>query len=74
MLSKIIILKKNNNLNLGVILTYDITDRQSFKDIENWMLEVEKHASENVVRILVGNKFDLASEYRYIKNIIWFIF
>ena len=44
---------------IGVILTYDITDRQSFKDIDNWMLEVEKHASENVVRILVGNKLDL---------------
>jgi len=27
-----------------VILVYDITDAQTFKDIENWMLEVEKHA------------------------------
>jgi len=29
----------------GVILVYDITDRQSFKDLENWLLETEKHAS-----------------------------
>ncbi|KAM3136561.1 hypothetical protein pb186bvf_011364 [Paramecium bursaria] len=46
----------------GIILTYDITDKQSFKDIENWLAEVEKHASENVVRLLVGNKSDLESK------------
>ncbi|CAD8205459.1 unnamed protein product [Paramecium octaurelia] len=46
----------------GIILTYDITDKQSFKDIENWLAEVEKHASENVVRLLVGNKADLESK------------
>lgn len=45
----------------GVILVYDITDRQSFKDLENWLLETEKHASEDIVKILVGNKSDLES-------------
>lgn len=45
----------------GVILVYDITDRQSFKDLENWLLETEKHASEDIVKILVGNKNDLES-------------
>lgn len=45
----------------GIILVYDITDRQSFKDIENWLAEVEKYASENVVKLLVGNKCDLES-------------
>lgn len=45
----------------GVVLVYDITDRQSFKDLENWLLETEKHASEDIVKILVGNKNDLES-------------
>jgi Ras-related protein Rab-1A len=45
----------------GIILVYDITDRQSFKDIENWLAEVERHANENVVKLLVGNKCDLES-------------
>ena len=45
----------------GVILVYDITDRQSFKDLDNWLLETEKHASEDIVKILVGNKNDLES-------------
>lgn len=43
----------------GIIVVYDITDKESFKNIDNWMNEVEKHASDNVSRILVGNKCDL---------------
>ncbi len=46
----------------GIILTYDITDKQSFRDVENWLAEVEKHASENVIKLLVGNKCDLESK------------
>lgn len=46
----------------GVILVYDITDRGSFKDIENWLQEVQKHANENIVKLLVGNKCDLESQ------------
>lgn len=45
----------------GIILTYDITDKQSFREIDNWLTEVEKHASENVNKLLVGNKCDLES-------------
>ncbi len=29
----------------GIILVYDITDRQSFKDIENWLAEVDKYGN-----------------------------
>ena len=36
-----------------------MTDRESFSAIENWMGEVEKHASDNISRILVGNKSDM---------------
>ena len=45
----------------GIILVYDITDRESFSGIQNWMAEVEKYANDNVTRILVGNKSDLES-------------
>jgi len=43
----------------GIILVYDITDKQSFRDIDNWLAEVEKHANENVNKLLVGNKSDM---------------
>ena len=41
---------------------YDITDKQSFKDLETWLYEVESHADDNVVQLVVGNKKDLESE------------
>lgn len=43
----------------GIIVVYDITDKESFKNIDTWMNEVEKHASDNVSRILWGNKSDM---------------
>ena len=43
----------------GIMVTYDLTDRESFSAIENWMNEVEKNASDNISRILLGNKSDL---------------
>ena len=46
----------------GIIVTYDITDRESFTAVQNWMGEVEKHASDNISRILVGNKCDLEDQ------------
>lgn len=46
----------------GIIVTYDITDRESFTAVQTWMGEVEKHASDNISRILVGNKCDLEDQ------------
>ena len=43
----------------GIIVVYDITDKDSFAKVTEWMSEVDKHASENISRILVGNKVDL---------------
>lgn len=43
----------------GIIVTYDLTDRDSFAKVSEWMTEVDKHAQENISRILVGNKKDL---------------
>ena len=46
----------------GIILVYDITDKASFKDLENWLYEVESHADDNVVQLVVGNKKELENE------------
>ena len=52
----------------GIILTYDITDKQSFKDVENWLAEVEKYAKPDIVKLLVGNKSDLESQRQVTKE------
>ena len=46
----------------GILLIYDVTNRDSFKNLENWLIEIEKNASENVLKILIGNKNDLEDE------------
>ena len=43
----------------GVILVYDVTDRETFNNITNWIGETRKHAGSNIVKVLVGNKCDL---------------
>jgi GTPase SAR1 family protein len=44
---------------MGIVLTYSVTDRESFKNIETWIRQIKQHASENVCKVLVGNKSDM---------------
>ena len=43
----------------GILLLYDVTDKDSFKNLSNWLIEIEKNASKNVLKVLIGNKTDL---------------
>ena len=43
----------------GILLLYDVTDKDSFKNLNNWLIEIEKNANKNVLKILIGNKTDL---------------
>ena len=46
----------------GILLVYDVTDRNSFNNVENWMEQIKQHSDDNVNLILVGNKCDLESQ------------
>lgn len=54
----------------GVLIVYDVTDPQSYLDVEAWMrlastyfLDVDEHLNLNeVVLMVVGNKIDLEDE------------
>ena len=43
----------------GVLVVYDITDRESFTNLNSWLIEIEKNANKNVFKLLIGNKSDL---------------
>ena len=43
----------------GIIVVYDITDLDSFSNVKVWLGEIDRYASENVDKLLVGNKCDL---------------
>ncbi|KAJ5072493.1 rab gtpase [Anaeramoeba ignava] len=47
---------------MGILLVYDVTDESSFNNVRNWIKNIEKHASENVSKILIGNKSDLTDQ------------
>jgi len=46
----------------GIIIVYDITDRDSFDNVKQWLNEIDRYACENVNKLLVGNKSDLESK------------
>ena len=46
----------------GLVLVYDITDRESFEKLNFWVDNIKNFAPENAKFILVGNKCDLANE------------
>jgi Ras-related protein Rab-1A len=43
----------------GIIIVYDITDRNTFTNVEQWLLDIERYAQPCVNKFLVGNKCDI---------------
>lgn len=50
----------------GIIVVYDVTNRESFNNVKRWLTEIDKYARENVNKLLVGNKIDLEDELRQV--------
>ena len=46
----------------GVILTYDVNDRQTFTNLKQWLEEVDMYStSQSSAKMLVGNKIDVGA-------------
>ena len=52
----------------AIIVVFDLTDRDSFEHVKNWMSDVDKFAKEGVLRILAGNKCDLEHQRKISKD------
>ncbi len=47
----------------GILLIYDITEKESFQNIENWLESIREEMGDKLLPIiLVGNKSDLKNE------------
>ena len=44
---------------MGIVLVYDCTEEATFNNIQNWLKQIDTHASSGVTKILVANKIDL---------------
>jgi len=52
----------------GIILMYDITNRDSFDTISTWLNDIKDHKGLDFPVILVGNKCDLETERKVSKE------
>jgi len=52
----------------GILLVYDVTDRNSFENIKNWVGQINVHAenSINISKVLIGNKCDVDEKERQV--------
>jgi Ras-related protein Rab-1A len=51
----------------GIMIVYDVCDRQSFEHVRMWAQEIEKYAgpdASSACRLLVGNKCDMPASKR----------
>ncbi|KAL5248647.1 hypothetical protein ACHWQZ_G017733 [Mnemiopsis leidyi] len=44
---------------MGIMLVYDITQSSSFGNINKWLRNIEDHATDNVAKLILGNKCDM---------------
>ena len=51
----------------GIILLYDVTNKNSFNNVRNWIGQIKEEVSEKVSIILVGNKVD-DEEHRVVQT------
>ena len=52
----------------GIILIYDVTNRQSYENVKNWITQIREEANPNVVIYLAGNKVDVSEEQKVVKT------
>ena len=53
---------------VGALLVYDITNKISFLNCQNWLKELKENGDKDIVIILVGNKCDLEKERQVSKQ------
>ena len=54
---------------LGAFIVYDITKKETFGNVENWIADIRNSADKKVSVILVGNKNDLEEERQVSKDL-----
>ncbi|KAK8899315.1 hypothetical protein M9Y10_001628 [Tritrichomonas musculus] len=56
------VVKSYYRLSLGILVVFDITNRNSFDSVPRWLRDVRQEAAPNCQVLLVGNKSDLFHE------------
>lgn len=43
-------------------MVYDVTDANSFRNVQQWIHEIDRNAGETCCKLLIGNKADLSNK------------
>lgn len=46
----------------GIIIVFDITNRESFLSIDSWLEEIHKNVGDDVLIMIFANKSDILTE------------
>jgi len=46
----------------GIIVVFDVTNHETFSNVQKWLQEIDRYACENVHKLLIGNKCDLVND------------
>lgn len=52
----------------GIIIAFDITNKVSYQNVTVWIQSIYQHSNPNISKVLVGNKLDLADDFRAVKK------
>jgi Ras-related protein Rab-1A len=42
----------------GVVIVFDLTDRETFEHLPQWISDVNKHAGDDTLKLILANKAD----------------
>ncbi|CAE7353048.1 ypt-1 [Symbiodinium sp. CCMP2592] len=45
----------------GIIVAFDLTNRESFHNVRHWLEEIDKYAEPGISKLLAGNKCDMSN-------------
>ncbi len=51
------------------LIVYDITDKESFDSVSQWIEDCNNYTNENIIKILIGNKTDLEGQRKISQKI-----
>ena len=43
----------------AAVIVFDVTDKNSFDNLDKWVGRMEEHCPKQAIKILIGNKIDL---------------
>ena len=53
---------------MGILLVYDVTEENTFNNIQNWLNQIDQHALPNVRKVLIANKTDMPESEKKIDS------